>query len=93
LSGAFRGADFTENFLTQKIGEEIMALDKSKLIPTAFWVGFLALGFVTSVGGPNRHRVVDQAMARPTRTAILPDAVVAETEPPAVGEAVKPAQD
>ena len=44
-----------------------MALDKSKFIPTAFWVGFLALGFVTSVGGPNKHRVIDQAMARPDR--------------------------
>lgn len=68
-----------------------MALDKSKFIPTAFWVGFLALGFVTSVGGPNKHRVIDQAMARPARTAVAP--VVAQTErPEAAALPVKPAR-
>ncbi len=33
-----------------------MSIEKSKLVPTAFWVGFLALGFVTSLGGPAKHR-------------------------------------
>ncbi len=68
-----------------------MALDKSKLIPAAFWVGFLALGFATSLGGPNKHRVIDQAMARPARTAVAP--VVAQTEPAtAPALPVKPAR-
>lgn len=67
-----------------------MALDKSKLIPTAFWVGFLALGFVTSVGGPNKHRVVDQAAARPARVTVTP--MVAQTEPQGLGVSMKPAK-
>ncbi len=70
-----------------------MSLDKSKIVPTAFWVGFLALGFVTSVGGPNKHRVVDQAAARPARTAISHDAVVAQTESPIMRIGVAPAKD
>jgi hypothetical protein len=40
-----------------KFREEIMALSHTKIVPAAFWVGFLALGFATSVGGPNKHRV------------------------------------
>lgn len=70
-----------------------MAVDKSKIIPTAFWVGFLALGFVTSVGGPNKHRIIDQAVARQARPPIAPDAVVAQTEAPVAPTGVKPAQD
>lgn len=67
-----------------------MALDKAKLIPTAFWVGFLALGFVTSVGGRNKHRVIDQAAATPARVTITP--MVAQTEPQVVSVGVKPAK-
>jgi hypothetical protein len=70
-----------------------MALDKSKIIPTAFWVGFLALGFVTSVGGPNKHRVIDQAVARQVRPVVAADAVVAETEPQSNAIGVKSTQD
>jgi hypothetical protein len=70
-----------------------MALDKSKIIPTAFWVGFLALGFVTSVGGPNKHRVVDQAAARQIRHPVASDAVVAQSEAPAVILGARPARD
>lgn len=68
-----------------------MAPDKSKLIPVVFWVGFLALGFVTSVGGPNKHRVIDQAMAGNANRRVAP--VVAQTEPPATAILpVKPAR-
>lgn len=38
-----------------QIREETMSLADSKLVPAAFWVGFLALGFVTSLGGPDKH--------------------------------------
>jgi hypothetical protein len=34
-----------------------MALSRTKIVPAAFWVGFLALGFATNVGGPGKHRV------------------------------------
>jgi hypothetical protein len=27
-------------------------ISQSNLVPLAFWIGFLALGFVTSLGGP-----------------------------------------
>lgn len=55
-----------------------MSLEKSKIVPTAFWVGFLALGFVTSLGGPAKHRA-DHA-ARPGMSQT--DAVVAQSEKP-----------
>jgi hypothetical protein len=32
-----------------------MSLSNSKIVPAAFWVGFLALGFIISLGGPNRR--------------------------------------
>ncbi len=32
-----------------------MAFANSKLVPTAFWIGFLLLGFITSVFGPDRR--------------------------------------
>jgi len=67
-----------------------MALDKTKLIPTVCWAGFLALGFVTSVGSPGKHRVIDQAMARNTRTAAAP--VVSQTEPAATALPINPAR-
>jgi hypothetical protein len=70
-----------------------MSFDRSKVVPTVFWVGFLALGFVTSVGGPNKHRIIDQAAARPARAAVASDAVVARTESPIVSIGVQPAQD
>lgn len=68
-----------------------MALEKSKWIPTAFWVGFLALGFVTSVGGPSKRRVIGQAAAPTARTAATP--MVAQTEPQILGVGEKPAKD
>lgn len=68
-----------------------MSLEKSKIVPTAFWVGFLALGFVTSLGGPAKHRA-DHA-SRPAATARGPEAVVAQTERPARLEAKAAAQD
>lgn len=55
-----------------------MSLDKSKIVPTAFWVGFLALGFVTSAGAPVKHRA--EHAARTAKTAIAAEALVAETD-------------
>lgn len=46
-----------------------MALTHSKIVPAAFWVGFLALGFATSFGGPPRHRVEHVAGAGRTLVA------------------------
>lgn len=70
-----------------------MSLANSKIVPAAFWVGFLALGFVTSLGGPGKHRV-DHA-ARPAKTSVEAQAMVAQTEKPAVLKAgvQTPAQD
>jgi hypothetical protein len=62
-----------------------MSLEKSKIVPTAFWVGFLALGFVTSLGGPAKHRVAHAA--QPARVM---EAVVAQSERP-IKLGVKPA--
>lgn len=55
-----------------------MSLEKSKIVPTAFWVGFLALGFVTSLGGPAKQRI-DHA----SRAGKATEAVVAQSEKPA----------
>lgn len=68
-----------------------MSLEKSKIVPTAFWVGFLALGFVTSLGGPAKHR--PNHAPRPTAAAPIPEAVVAQSERPARLEAKPAAQD
>jgi hypothetical protein len=65
-----------------------MSLEKSKIVPTAFWVGFLALGFVTSLGGPAKHRVVHAA-----RAAQNVEAVVAQSEKPVRLGAKAAAQD
>jgi hypothetical protein len=32
-----------------------MAFANSKLVPAAFWIGFLLLGFITSFSGPDRR--------------------------------------
>lgn len=32
-----------------------MALNTSKIVPTAFWIGLLALGFVTNVIDPGER--------------------------------------
>lgn len=69
-------------------GEKNMSLEKSKIVPTAFWVGFLALGFVTSLGGPAKHKGV--AAARPAKAV---EAVVAQSEKPAKLDARAAAQD
>ncbi|QGM99307.1 hypothetical protein [Methylocystis parvus] len=56
-----------------------MTLANSKLVPAAFWIGFLALGFATSVGGPAK-RHTDLAH-RPAKTAAVP-VDVAQSEKP-----------
>ena len=61
--------------------EEGMWLDKSKVVPTAFWIGFLALGVVTSLDGPDKHRVLDRAATWSLRTAAASRALLAQTEP------------
>ena len=48
----------------------------SKIVPVAFWVGFVALGVITSLGGPARPRA-DLAMRAQNAS------VVAQTERPA----------
>jgi hypothetical protein len=46
------------------------------MVPAAFWVGFLALGFVTSIAGPGKHRA--ERVAQPARIAASPEALVAQ---------------
>ncbi|WP_442753367.1 hypothetical protein ACNHKD_10145 [Methylocystis sp. JAN1] len=58
-----------------------MSLSNSKIVPAAFWVGFLALGFATSLGGPDKHRV--EHIARPAKMPVATQSVIAETEKPA----------
>jgi hypothetical protein len=58
-----------------------MSLSNSKIVPAAFWVGFLALGFVTSLGGPGKHRV--EHAGRPAGIAAAAQSIVAQTEKPA----------
>lgn len=57
-----------------------MSLEKSKIVPTAFWVGFLALGFVTSLGGPAKR--VDHASRAAGKSIQAPEAVLAQSEKP-----------
>ncbi|WP_457797289.1 hypothetical protein [Methylocystis sp. S23] len=57
-----------------------MTLANSKIVPAAFWVGFLALGFATSLGAPGKHRV-DQA-SKTVKTSLAPKAVVAQSDRP-----------
>lgn len=59
-----------------------MSLANSKIVPAAFWVGFLALGFVTSLGGPGKHHV--EHVAQPAKTSAAAKSMVAQTEKPAV---------
>ncbi len=68
-----------------------MSLEKSKIVPTAFWVGFLALGFVTSLGGPAKHRA--EHGSRIGTSVRVPEAVVAQTEKPAQLEIKAAARD
>jgi hypothetical protein len=58
-----------------------MALTNSKIIPTAFWIGFLALGFATSFGGPDKHRGVRVTQpANPAASRALAAETVRKTE-------------
>jgi hypothetical protein len=38
-----------------------MLPSRSKLIPVLFWIGFVALGFLTSFAAPNNTRPDDNA--------------------------------
>lgn len=73
-----------------------MSLSNSKIVPAAFWVGFLALGFATSLSGsskltgPSKHRV--EAAARPAKTGVDRQAIIAQTEKPAASRTQAPAQ-
>jgi hypothetical protein len=58
-----------------------MWLHKSKLIPSAFWVGFVALGIVTSIKGPDKPRVIDRAATWSPITAVAPGTRIAQSEP------------
>jgi len=58
-----------------------MRFADSKIVPAAFWVGFLALGFATSLGGPNKHR--PEHLAQPAKAAAAGEALVAQTARPA----------
>jgi hypothetical protein len=53
-----------------------MFLSNSKIIPAAFWVGFLALGFVTSLVSPNKHRA--ERLAQPANP-VVEKSLVAES--------------
>jgi hypothetical protein len=54
-----------------------MALSHTKIIPAAFWVGFLALGFATSVASPNKHRA--EHVARPAKASVAAQDLIAQT--------------
>jgi hypothetical protein len=54
-----------------------MPLANSKIVPAAFWIGFLALGFLTSLGGPDKHRPMNVDKASAAKKDF-----VAETERP-----------
>ena len=58
-----------------------MALSHTKIVPAAFWVGFLALGFATSVGGPNKHRV--EHVLGPSKAPVAQE-LIAQTDKRAV---------
>jgi hypothetical protein len=58
-----------------------MSLTNSKIIPTAFWIGFLALGFATSFGGPDKHRGVRVTPpANPAASPALAAEAIKKTE-------------
>jgi hypothetical protein len=58
-----------------------MSLSNSKIIPTAFWIGFLALGFATSFGGPDKHRGARIAQpANPAASRALAAEAVTKSE-------------
>lgn len=46
-----------------------MAINTSKIVPTAFWIGLLALGFVTNVGGPGKDRALLRRAGDAPKTA------------------------
>lgn len=48
-----------------------MALNTSKIVPTAFWIGLLALGFVTNVIDPGKeHALLRRAGDAPNTAEI-----------------------
>lgn len=67
-----------------------MWLDKSKILPTLFWIGFVALGVVTSIKGPDKQRVIDIAATWSPITAAAPHSLLAQTQPSKVGVGAKP---
>jgi hypothetical protein len=57
-----------------------MLLEKSKVVPTAFWIGFLALGFATNVAAPGKHRV--EHASRASKAVAVSESVIAQSEKP-----------
>ncbi len=55
-----------------------MLLAKSKIVPAVFWIGFLALGFVTSFASPDKH--CSSNCAARGKSAIAERAIVSKTE-------------
>lgn len=55
-----------------------MPFSESKLVPAAFWVGFVALGLATSLGGPNKRH--SQRIAQPAGIPAATQALVAERD-------------
>lgn len=58
-----------------------MALTHSQIVPTAFWVGFLVLGLITSSSGPEkRHSAQATRSVKAAKSSTAPiGAVAAET--------------
>ncbi|BDV34947.1 hypothetical protein [Methylocystis iwaonis] len=49
-----------------------MALAKSKIAPAIFWIGFLALGFVSSFAEPGKqHKALASGKQQPAVDALL----------------------
>ncbi len=48
-----------------------MAINRTKIVPTAVWLGLLALGFATNLGGSGKSRPVLQRNGEISETAAL----------------------
>ncbi len=57
-----------------------MSLEKSKIVPTAFWIGFLALGFATNAAAPGKHRI--EHASRASKAVAVSGSVIAQSEKP-----------
>jgi hypothetical protein len=48
-----------------------MEINTSKIVPTAFWIGLLALGFVTNAAGPEKDRAALRRAVTSAKTTVV----------------------